>query len=317
MCIMREIGGKSRMKKKSLILFLLGSKGHAVLNQVILISKNLKDLFIVIGEDSNTRDLSKDKMIRICVERGIKYLESNVLDKSMVYQFINESDLSIAAGWRNLLPTIPGKLIIFHDSLLPKYRGFNPLVTALINGDDVLGVSALWAAENYDEGKIIFQETVKISYPIKIKQAIDIIEPLYANLTKNVLSVFESGKKFISTKQIEELATYSLWRDQHDYFIDWSLPASVIKRTIDASGYPYEGSCTYAGEKKLTINDAEELEDLVIINRQPGKIIFIRDQNPIVVCGKGLLKITSAHYANNVNALPLKKFRIKFTSHSA
>ena len=119
-------------------------------------------------------------------------MESKGLNKSMTHELINKSDLSIAAGWRNLLPTSPGKLIIFHDSLLPKYRGFNPLVTALINGDDVLGVSALWAAENYDEGEIIFQEKVTIAYPIKIKQAIDTIEPLYANLTKNVLSVFET-----------------------------------------------------------------------------------------------------------------------------
>ena len=35
-------------------------------------------------------------------------------------------------------------LIVFHDSLLPKYRGFAPLVSQLINGEEYLGVTAIF-----------------------------------------------------------------------------------------------------------------------------------------------------------------------------
>jgi methionyl-tRNA formyltransferase len=53
------------------------------------------------------------------------------------------SDFNIAISWRWMLKV--SNLIVIHDSLLPKYRGFSPLVNMLINGEDTLGVTVLFA----------------------------------------------------------------------------------------------------------------------------------------------------------------------------
>ena len=45
-------------------------------------------------------------------------------------------------------------------------------------------------------------------------------------------------------KQNEKEASYSLWRDEEDYFINWSLGAKTIERTINATGFPYSGART-------------------------------------------------------------------------
>jgi len=64
----------------------------------------------------------------------------------------------------------------------------------------------------------------------------------------------------------------------------------------------------------MRVNDAEVLPDLLIENRKPGKIIFIQNGKPVVVCGMGLLKIISLTDDNTTQEmLPLKRFRIRFT----
>ena len=132
-----------------------------------------------------------------------------------------EADLKFAIGWRRMLP-VDDNLVVFHDSLLPKYRGFAPLVNSLVAGEKTIGVTALKAAENYDSGPIVSQQTADISYPIKIAAAIERVIPLYADLAVSVYTEFTNSGKLTSRDQDEELASYSPWRDESDYLIPWS-----------------------------------------------------------------------------------------------
>ena len=55
------------------------------------------------------------------------------------------SELALAIGWKKLINSSYQQVVVLHDSLLPKYRGWNPLLTALINGDSRIGSTALIA----------------------------------------------------------------------------------------------------------------------------------------------------------------------------
>ena len=55
--------------------------------------------------------------------------------------------------------------------------------------------------------------------------------------------------------------------------------------------------------------DSEIYEDLEIVNREPGKIIFYDNNSPVVVCGKGLLKITKL--VKNKSEYSLNKIRLR------
>ena len=68
---------------------------------------------------------------------------------------------------------------MFHDSLLPKYRGFAPLVKGLICGETRFGVTALFGASQYDAGDILFQASVGITYPIAISDLITRVADCY------------------------------------------------------------------------------------------------------------------------------------------
>jgi methionyl-tRNA formyltransferase len=51
----------------------------------------------------------------------------------------------------------------------------------------------------------------------------------------------------LSAPQADDFATYSIWRDEADYEIDWSSDAQAIQRFINAVGYPYAGARTTVG----------------------------------------------------------------------
>ena len=289
-------------------LYLAGEKGLHVLSE--LISANLTLLIdsVVGAKDQNVRDDKFEEIRNICSSAGIEFYTAK-----NVPHFNNSHALAI--GWRYLISE-ESNLIVLHDSLLPKYRGFNPLVTALINGDSEVGVTALFAAEAYDTGDIIIQKKTSITYPLKIFQCILLVNELYSAITLEILQSLKKGETLIARKQDESLASFSLWRDELDYFIDWTLDAWTIARSVDALGMPYDGAQVYVNNVRARLMDSVPLDDVEIGNRVCGKVLYMDGDYPIVVCGKGLLKIKKLEsYVSGDNLLPLKKFRTRFTGY--
>ncbi|WP_162820780.1 methionyl-tRNA formyltransferase [Microvirga calopogonii] len=206
------------------------------------------------------------------------------------YPHTLEEDLLFVVGWQFLFQKITKFSVVFHDSLLPKYRGFAPTVTALINGEPQIGVTALSPTAGIDVGPIVGQLSAPIDYPIKIKAALELQAALMVSLAARIYSDWINGS-FITNEQDHSLATYSIWRDGSDYEIDWSQSSSAILRMIDAVGFPYSGARTSIKGHVLTVEDASEVKDLKFEIRQPGKIWAIEKGRPVVVCGSGLLKL--------------------------
>lgn len=287
-------------------LFLMSEKGLKVLESVI--ENNLFHLIdkVVINTDKSVINDYSDDLKKLCEENNLKCC--------FLYDLTTiESQYSIAISWRWLIKESNSKLIVLHDSLLPKYRGFSPLVNSLINGEKYIGVTALFASKEYDKGPIIYQEKREIEYPITIKEAIEHISLLYSELVLKILKTLSSNLTLNSQEQNEKMASYSLWRDENDYCISWEKSAEYISRFVDAVGFPYKGSKTKINGKIVIIYRVSIVEDLVVENRDVGKIIFFMDEKPVVVCGSGLIKIEEAIFEETGESIfPLKKFRIRF-----
>ncbi|WP_296386903.1 formyltransferase family protein [Winogradskyella sp.] len=286
-------------------LYLLGKKGLSLLFNVK--QEDIKYISkVIIGKDKNViNDYSAD-IEASCIKNLISYVVSNN-QKSF------KTEYAIAVGWRQLINyTNNQRLIVFHDSILPRLRGFNPLVTSLINGDSQIGVTALFASNDYDKGDIIDCEKSTIEYPMKIEEAINIVSGGYSKLANRIISNIIGGKELSSEKQDESKATYSLWRNHDDYRINWSNSANKIARHIDAVGFPYTGAVAELNNAFITIIDSQPIDDVVIENRTVGKVIFKEDNFPIVVCGKGLLKVLNAVDSENKKIDFSKNFRLRF-----
>lgn len=290
---------------KKLTFFLMSYKGYATLQSFIASFGTDSIDFVVVSKDQNVQNDYYDDIVQLCKNNELKYFDRRE-------KFEVKSEYAFAISWRWLINLAKTTLIVFHDSLLPKYRGFAPLVTALINGDTEVGVTALYASAEYDKGNIIAQCAVQIKYPIKINDAINLVADCYIDLIKQVTTNILDCKSVNSTVQDEGQASYSLWLDDKDYEIDWTKDCEYIKRFIDSIGFPFKGALSKMDDKKVRILNAEIITDVQLPIRHPGKVIFVHHGKPVVVCGKGLLQITEMVDEHNQNVLPLKKFRTRF-----
>ncbi len=288
----------------SITIFGLGLKALKALKA--LSPEDLKHIDkVIIGKDKNVQNDYSSELNQFCIQHQLKYEYRNQSTEI-------DSEILIAIGWRWLITKeSQQKLIVFHDSILPRYRGFNPLVSALINGDTEIGVTALLGEEEFDSGDIVGLEKCSITYPIKIKEAIEMISNCYGSLLKKIVAE-AIHKELTQVKQNEAEASFSLWRDFEDYYIDWTWPAEKIKRHIDAVGFPYQGARTIVEGVEYIINDASTIDDVLIENRSPGKVLFKREGCPVVVCGKGLLKIDNMFNPDTNEYHFPKKFRLRF-----
>ncbi|MFT0473245.1 methionyl-tRNA formyltransferase [Pseudomonas antarctica] len=290
----------------ALTLFVMTEKGLTFVEQAVRLFKEIISE-VVIGQDTAVLNDYSREIADVCHAANVKF--SLRADFSGI-----NSEYAMAVSWRWMIKHPPERLIVFHDSLLPKYRGFAPLVNALINGEKTVGVSAIFGTTEYDRGDIIHQTSAPIQYPITIAEAIQVVGDCYLNTGMMVMKAIAGGETLKGTEQNHNLATYSLWRDDEDYHIDWSQSAEKIRRMIDAVGAPFKGAYCLIDGVPARILAAEDLDDVQIENRTAGKVIFVENKLPVVVCGSGLLRVTQCiAEESGESMLPLAKFRARFT----
>jgi methionyl-tRNA formyltransferase len=271
-------------------LFVAGPKGVHFL-------RNLNtDVTIDLVVSYPTKGLQQDayaEIREICSAKGYQlYHRTEVRPECYV-----SAELVFLIGWQWLSADVDQRFIVFHDSLLPKFRGFNPTVSALIAGETELGVTAFSPVGGEDSiadsGPIFGQEMIRIQYPTTIRAVYEQLGFAYCRLADRVVSSASLGPLSFS-QQDSHTATYSIWRNEDDYRIDWAMPAEEICRFVDAVGWPYMGAKTSMQGREIRIDRVEICSDLVFAQRCPGKIWTLNGGSPEVVCGSGMLRVVKA-----------------------
>jgi len=260
----------------------MSEKGYEVLNALVP-AHGPSIAAVVSARDPHVQNDFYDEISHLCAAHGIAFHDRGAPPPLTGY--------ALAVSWRWLISIPADRLIVIHDSLLPRYRGYNPLVTALINGDTTIGISAVFGAPAYDTGRIIDQRSVSIAYPIRIQQAVAEIAKLAGQLACRLVETIASNRPLTGVPQDDAAATYSLWRDEIDYLIDWNTPADDVRRFIDAVGFPYRGASAHLKSRLIRVLAAEAVADLAIENRTVGKVMAVDAGRPVIVCARGLLRL--------------------------
>ncbi|EDP64358.1 hypothetical protein BAL199_09053 [alpha proteobacterium BAL199] len=104
-----------------------------------------------------------------------------------------DGEWAMLVGWQYRVAPVTDHLIVFHDSLLPRYRGFAPTATALINGDREIGVTAIRPVEAVDAGPILGQRRWMVEYPIRARAALERQAKATADLAGDLLRQIGDG----------------------------------------------------------------------------------------------------------------------------
>ena len=280
-------------------LFLTGYKGLCFLQRITSVPS-----FVVTYENHEGSDSHTD-IINYCAKNNISLYDSKNFD----YSTLETVDKVFAIGWQFLIKKNLEKFIVFHDSFLPEKKGFCPVVSSLLDRSEYLGVSCFSPVEERDSGELIYRMKREISYPIKIKDAFDHIVDMFVDMFDNLLK----NENLRSVCADNTVQSYSVWRDEEDLRIDWTNSSSAIKQFVYSLGYPYSGSSSLYDDDPIYIHDAEVVDDLNISNRKShiGKTWCIENGHPVVICGHGMLKITSAKNVHGDDVV-FKKVRKRF-----
>jgi len=189
-----------------------------------------------------------------------------------------KADMGIVADFGIIIPeqiinSFPKGMANIHPSILPKYRGPTPVQTAILNGDNITGVSIILLDKLMDHGPILAQkedaiepfDTAKTLYEKLFKQG--------ALLLSQVLEKYEHNN--ITPKpQNETQATFTKFLTKEDGYIN--LTSNDIDRKIKAY-FPWPGAWT---KVKLSSTSGEKIVKLLPNNKvqvEGGKEMEYKD----------------------------------------
>jgi phosphoribosylglycinamide formyltransferase 1 len=108
-------------------------------------------------------------------------------------------DLVVLAGFMELLgPELVGRfrnrIVNVHPSLLPAFPGVGAIERAVEHGVRVTGVTVHFVDERLDNGPIIFQEALELSYPARIGEIEERVHALEHRLLPRAVRLIAAGQ---------------------------------------------------------------------------------------------------------------------------
>ena len=204
-----------------------------------------------------------------------------------------EPDIIIVAAFGQIVP----KSILdmpkygcenVHASLLPKYRGAAPIQWAVINGDEVTGVTIMRMNEGIDTGDMIAKKTVRLAEDETGGSLFDKLAQVGAQLCVETMEMIEAGKAEYIPQNNEEATHTSMIRKELG-LIDWNRPAVEIERLIRGLN-PWPSAYTQLSGKTFKIWKAKVVSDENTY--EPGCICRIDKEGMYVQTGEGILLLT-------------------------
>lgn len=224
---------------------------------------------------------------------NIPCMQPETLDEPFTDKLRSKNyNLFVIAIYGKILPKaileIPEKgALNVHPSLLPRWRGADPIRAAILAGDEKTGVSIILIDEKADHGPVLAQEELKHS-----------INNTQYSALKNELAEL-GGKMLIETipkwlageitpkEQDHKLATYTKKITKEDGRINWNEPAEIIERKIRALN-PWPGTYAFWDKKRIKILEGRELGNGVF--KLPGEVF--RDESGFAVaCAKSAILV--------------------------
>lgn len=195
-------------------------------------------------------------------------------------------DLIVANNWRTWLPPEvfdlpPHGTLNIHDSLLPSYAGFSPIIWALLNGEERVGVTAHRMNGELDAGDILVQRAVPVgpadTATDLFHRTVDLIAPIVRESLDLISTGRDTGRWL---PQDRGRASFFHKRSEEDSRIDWTWPAERLERLVRAQSDPYPNAYAFHRGKRLRITSAAVSEGRY--GGTPGRI-FIREGDGVVI----------------------------------
>ena len=175
--------------------------------------------------------------------------------------------------------------INLHASLLPKYRGANPIQRAIINGDKETGICTMITELGLDCGDICSKLVIPISDTMNCQELWDEIGTKSPEMIENTLIGLKSGT-LKPEKQCENGVCMANKLTKEECQIDWSKSNKEIHNLV-------RGICRSPGayfkfqDKIVKVIETKPVDG----NGEKGEITAHSKEGVDFGCGKGLVRL--------------------------
>lgn len=173
--------------------------------------------------------------------------------------------------------------INLHASLLPRYRGANPIQRAIINGDKETGICTMITELGLDCGDVCMREKIEIPNDmtcVDLFEKISDISP--ALLEKTLVGLVE--KTIIPEKQCETGVCMANKLTKEESKIDWTKPAEEIHNLVRGI-YKFPSAYFMHNDKVIKVLKTRVIEG----NGTCGEFVKVTKEGIEVGCGKDCL----------------------------
>lgn len=196
-------------------------------------------------------------------------------------------EVMVANNWRTRLPEelfgIPTHgTVNLHDSLLPQFTGFSPVIWSLISGASHTGLTAHMMDAELDTGDILVQRAVEITPSSTGTSLVMATLDLVPDVLTEALDQLEFGTAQPVPQDLS-LRSFFHKRSERDSLVDWNWPAADIERLIRAQSDPYPNAYTYFGGVRLRLISAHVSR--CTYGGTPGRVFIEEDGGMVIVAG--------------------------------
>lgn len=209
-------------------------------------------------------ELQPSPVKRWALERNIDVVTPEKLrDPQFLAELGNTDwDVFIVAMYAKLIPKelldMPRRGVLnVHPSLLPKFRGPSPVLSAILANERETGVSIMQLTEGMDEGPVVAQARIEIeeeAWPLKGSQMEALLAQEGGNLLAELLPDWVAGS-LTPEEQDATKATYTKKFDSTDALLDLTNPREAFLkiRAFDQSPRAY---CISPKGKRVIVTEA-------------------------------------------------------------
>jgi len=189
---------------------------------------------------------------------------------------------------QQVIDYFPLGIINSHFSLLPEWRGADPITFSILSGQQHTGVSLMVLTAGMDEGPLLAQAPYDITPDIDTPHLTSDLIELSDQLLQAILPDYYAGHiqpidQLVGSISETTAPTYSRKLSKSDSQLDWTKPAPVLEREIRAF-IEWPKSRTVFGKLEVIITTAEVLD----LTGKPGSTAIIHKQ-PLIYCGEQAL----------------------------
>ncbi|WP_297057213.1 methionyl-tRNA formyltransferase, partial [Thermosulfurimonas sp.] len=217
-------------------------------------------------------------------------------------------DLIVVAAYGKILPREVLELPRLgcwniHASLLPAYRGADPIRWAILRGERRTGITIMQMDEGLDTGPILLQKETEIGEEETGGELYARLSVLGAEALLETLSLHKEGR-LRPRPQPEEGASYAPPLKKEDARLDFSHSAGELSLRIRAFD-PRPGAFTFLEGKVFKLFRPGVLSENP--SDPPGTILEVREGRLFVACGQGVLSVSEVQLEGK-RRIPVAEF---------